>query len=140
MKYCTPEEAGISSRQVQKFYQALSDYHLSTHSVIMARGDKIFSECYYAPFDCDFKHRMYSVSKSFITAAVGFCVQDGLMTLDDKMTDYFPEYLNENTDEIMRSATIRDMLHMQSSIEAFPKKWFYLKTKDRNETYFRSSS
>lgn len=140
MKYCTPEEAGISSRQVQKFYQALSDYHLSTHSVIMARGDKIFSECYYAPFDCDFKHRMYSVSKSFITAAVGFCVQDGLMSLDDKMTDYFPEYLNENTDEIMRSATIRDMLHMQSSIEAFSKKWFYLKTQDRNETYFRSSS
>lgn len=140
MKYCTPEQAGISSRQVQKFYQALADYNLSTHSVILARGDQIFSECYYAPFDANFKHRMYSVSKSFISAAVGFCVQDGLLSLDDKMTDYFPEYLNENTDEVMRSATIRDMIQMQSSIEGFPKKWFYLKPQDRNETYFRQSS
>lgn len=140
MKYCTPEQAGISSKQVKKFYQALAEYRLSTHSVILARGDRIFSESYYAPFDADFKHRMYSVSKSFISAAVGFCVQDGLLSLDDKMTDYFPEYLNESVDDVMRSATIRDMLHMQSSIEGFPKKWFYLKTEDRNATYFRISS
>jgi len=140
MKYCTPEQAGISSRQVQKFYQALEDYHLSTHSVIMARGDKIFSECYYAPFHRDFKHRMYSVSKSFITAAIGFCVQDGLLSLEDKMTDYFPEYLNENADEIMRSATVRDMLQMQSSIEKLKRKWFYENTDDRNKTYFLTKS
>ena len=121
MQYCTPEQAGISSRQVKKFYNALAARGLSTHSVILARGNKIFSECYYAPFNRNFKHRMYSVSKSFITAAVGFCVQDGLLSLDDKMTDYFPEYMNESVDEITRSATIRDMLHMHTAIEGFSK-------------------
>lgn len=140
MNYCTPEQAGISSRYVKAFYQALADYHLSTHSVILARGNSIFSESYYAPFDKDFKHRMYSVSKSFISAAVGFCLQDGLLSLEDRVTDYFPAYLNEKTDDVMKSATIRDLLHMESSIESFPKKWFYLNTEDRVETYFRVSS
>ena len=140
MNYCTPEQAGISSRYVKAFYQALKDYHLSTHSVILARGNSIFSESYYAPFDKDFKHRMYSVSKSFISAAVGFCLQDGLLSLDDRVTDYFPTFLNEKTDDVMKSATIRDLLRMESSIESFPKKWFYLNAEDRVETYFQVSS
>ena len=59
---CTPEAAGISSRHVKKFYDFLDACNLSTHSVIMSRGGKIFSECYYEPFGADFLHRMYSVS------------------------------------------------------------------------------
>ena len=89
--YCTPEEAGISSKHVMDFYRALEGYGLSTHSVILARGDKIFSEHYYAPFTPDFKHRMYSVSKTFVSMAVGFCIQDGLFSIDDPMAKFFPE-------------------------------------------------
>ena len=58
MHYITPEAAGISSADVRKFYEKLDAFHLSTHSVILARGDGILSECYYAPFHKDFKHRM----------------------------------------------------------------------------------
>ena len=47
MRFCTPEEAGISSASVRKFYKTLEAYHISAHSIILARGDKIFSECYY---------------------------------------------------------------------------------------------
>lgn len=136
MNYSTPEKAGISSANVLKFIKHLDAYNLSTHSVILARGNDIFLECYYAPFNKDFKHRMYSVTKTFVSVAIGFCEQDGLISLDDPMVKYFPEYVNEKTNDKMLNATIRDMLKMETSHENNVN-WFYTGTKDRIETYFR---
>lgn len=134
MNYCKPEQAGISSKNVLNFYKKLERYNLSTHSVIMARGNDIFSETYYAPFHKDYLHRMYSVSKSFVSLAIGFCEQDGLLSLNDKMIKFFPEYINENCEEKILSATIEDMLKMQS---AYPMvNWFTSGTNDRTEVYF----
>ena len=137
MNYCSPEKAGISSEKVLEFFDRLDAKKLSTHSVVMARGDEIFAECYYKPFDKDFKHRMYSVSKTFVSVAVGFCVQDGLISLDDKMIKYFPEYVEDTPDKKICSATIRDMLKMESSVENEGVWWFGTGTKDRIECYFR---
>ncbi len=136
MKYCSPEQAGISSADVLKFYQGLAGYKLSTHSVIMMRGDCIFTECYYTPFDQNFKHRLYSASKTFVAVAIGFCEQDGLLSLDDPMVKYFPEYVNEKTDDVLKSLTIRNMLLMRTAFE-HPLDWFTSGTNDRTEVYFR---
>ncbi len=103
----TPEQAGISSSHVLNFIKELDQNGLFTHSIIMARGDKIFSEVYYRPFDKDFKYRMYSVTKSFVGVAVGLAIEDGLLSLDDKFVKFFPEYLNENTTDYLREATSR---------------------------------
>lgn len=140
MFHSTPEAAGISSRDVLAFYRQLDGYGLSTHSVLLSRGDRIFSECYYAPFHKDFKHRMYSASKSFVSIAVGFCEQDGLLSLDDPMVKFFPEYVTEDIDPHLRSATVREMLMMESAIEKSAVNWFTSGTKDRTETYFRKGA
>ena len=139
MHYASPESVGISSRDLLSFYKELDAYHLSTHSVMMARGDSIVTECYYAPFHKDFKHRMYSVSKSFVSVAVGFCIEDGLLSLDDKMIDFFPEYKNGNCDGRVLSASIREMLLMETSMESNVS-WFKSGTSDRVEVYFRKCS
>lgn len=135
MNYCSPEKAGISSSDVLKFYKRLEAYNLSTHSVIMVRGDSIFSECYYAPFNKDFKHRMYSVSKTFVSVAIGFCCQDGLISLDDPLVKYFPDYVNEKSNEKLKNATLLDMLRMRTS-EENPVNWFTSGCTDRVQTYF----
>ena len=46
----SPESIGISSKNVLKFFKTLEKYHFCTHSIIMARGNDIFAEGYYAPF------------------------------------------------------------------------------------------
>ena len=61
----TPESVGISSENVFKFIKTLDDYNFCTHSFIMAKGNKIFAEGYYAPFTKEFKHRMYSLKALF---------------------------------------------------------------------------
>ncbi|MBQ8341897.1 MAG: serine hydrolase [Clostridia bacterium] len=136
MRYSTPEQAGLASRHLIDFFHRLESRNLSTHSVLMARGDDIFCECYYKPFHKDFKHRMYSVSKSFVSVAVGFCLQDGLLSLDDPMLKYFPEYAADGAP----NATLREMLQMESAVEGHLKSWFRTVKDDRVPCYFTLST
>jgi len=134
----TPESVGVSSCAVLELIKTFDKYRLVTHSIIMARGNKIFARCNYKPFDDVFQHRMYSVSKSFVSVAVGLAMTEGLLRLDDKITDYFPEYLNSGTDELYEETTIRDMLCMQSNVAGFVPWWG--KYADRIESYYENPS
>jgi len=135
--YITPEQAGISSAKILEFMKILDVYSPCTHSMIIARGNRIFHECYYAPFDADFKHRMYSVSKSFVSVAVGLLIEDGLLSFDDKFVKFFPEYLSGSESEELKELTIKDMLTMQTA-QTDHVWWFKTGTKDRCEVYFRN--
>ena len=136
MKHITPEQAGISAAHVLAFYKELENAHLSTHSVILARGDAFFSEQYYAPFHKDFKHRMYSSSKSFVSIAIGFCLQDGLLSLDDPLIRFFPEYKDKPHPH---ATTIRELLQMTTTIE-HGLNWFRSGTTNRAGYYFENPS
>ena len=135
----TPESVGISSEKVLKFIKTLDGYNFCTHSFLMARGKDIFAEGYYAPFHKEFKHRMYSVSKSFVSVAVGLAEEDGLLSLDDPMMKYFPEYRNTVSNEYLENMTIREMLTMETCKARNPW-WFETGTKDRCEVYFRNAA
>ena len=136
MKYSTPEKCGISSANIKKLIDRFETSALSTHNVIIARGDTIVFEKYWEPFHKDFLHRMYSVSKSFVSLAVGFAVQDGLFSLDDKMIDLFPQEMALQPDENIRDQTVRNMLMMATGRTAGAD-WFRARTDDRVALYFR---
>ena len=135
MRICTPEAAGISSAHIRRFYETLEAYHIPVHSVILSRGDAVFSECYYAPFHRNFKHRMYSTSKTFVSVAIGFCEQDGLLSLDDPISKFFPEYIGREG-AAQHSSTIRELLSMESTIRGVH--WFLPGVTDRVATYFKA--
>ena len=137
-EYVTPESVGISSKQVLKFIKTLDNYNFCTHSIIMARGNKIFAEAYYAPFTKDTLHRMYSVTKSFVSIAIGMAQDDGLLSIDDKFVKYFPEYEDRwKDDEWLKETTLKDMLKMEGCFRN-GEDWFMTGTKDRTEVYFRT--
>ena len=133
----SPEKAGVSSRSISDFINTLDSYNINTHSIIMAKGDNIIAETYYKPFNKDTLHRMYSVSKSFVSIAIGLAEQEGLLSLDDKFNDYFPEYQNQNIDKKYRETTIRDMLTMRSCMAKYSPWW---ETDDRAKAYFDVTS
>ncbi|MBQ4630472.1 MAG: serine hydrolase [Clostridia bacterium] len=138
MKYVTPEQAGVKSENVLKFIERLEHKCLSSHSVIMAKGDCVFFEKYWHPFNKDFKHRLYSASKSFVSIAIGFLEQDGLINLDDRIDKYFADDMKNQTDENMRSQTIRDMLMMRTGKAI--RNWFPAKPDDRVRFYFENDN
>ena len=84
----TPESVGVSSDDILDFYKSLDDYGFYTHSILMARGDKVITETYYKPFNVNTLHRVYSVSKSFVAIAIGLALTEKILSLDDKIIDY----------------------------------------------------
>ena len=136
MKYITPEQAGIKSENLEKYLEILEGERLATHNIIMAKGDSIFFGKYWAPFHKDFLHRMYSVSKSFVSVAIGFLQQDGLIDLDDRIVKYFPEESKNQTDKNMLCQTIRHMLMMSTAKPV--RDWFKAKPEDRVRFYFEN--
>ncbi|MBE7053227.1 MAG: serine hydrolase [Ruminococcaceae bacterium] len=134
MKYSTPEKAGISSKNIKKYIEKLEENGLATHDLIIAKGDEIVFEKYWAPFHKDYLHRMYSVSKSIVSLGVGFAQQDGLVNLDDPIKKYFPKECEKCPDEAVKNQTVREMLMMATS--SGWGKWFQADSDDRVALYF----
>lgn len=117
---CTPEEAGIPSSAIIRYLNALKRQRVCLHSLLIIRNDKIAYEANWAPMKSTELHRMYSVSKSFVSVAVGMLQDEGKISIDDKIIDYFPEYQSENLHPYHRNATIKDMLKMSSLFDDQP--------------------
>ncbi len=133
----SPESVGIESARVRKFLETLESYGYDTHSIIMARGDDIFAEAYYAPYNEKSLNRMYSVSKSFVSIAAGAAIDEGLFSLDDRLVDFFSEYSPDMTDELLCRVTVRDLLSMRTSMTTDPAWWG---ASDRVAAYFKQRS
>lgn len=108
-----PEEKGINSSWIVNFLNRIESQDLPLHSMILMRGDSIVAETYYAPYTKDTLHRMFSITKSFVSIAIGILESEGKLSLNDHITHYFPEKLSEKTiHPYLASLTIKDMLMM----------------------------
>lgn len=136
MEFCTPEKMGIKSENILKYIKVLEDSRLATHDVLIMRGGKLVYEAYWKPFDKEFQHRMYSVTKSFVAIAIGFLEQEGKLSLDDKISKYYAEELKNQPDMNMHNQTIRHMLMMSTAKTA--ENWFAAKPEDRVAFYFQN--
>ena len=129
----TPEAAGISSRKVAEFIEMLGRRNLPMHSVLMMKGDKLFAEYYWAPFNKDFCHRMYSQTKSYTSVAIGLLAEEGKIDLDRPIAEYFPEKIDTELPSHLKSQTVREMLTMTTVGEC--GRWFSVK-EDLDRTHF----
>lgn len=112
MSVCTPEEVGIPSSAVEAYISELNEQRITLHSLLMVRHDKIICESYWKPMGPDFRHRLYSCSKSFVSCAVGLLIEQGLLHLDDKAVDFFPDKAPANPHPWLAMMTVRDLLCM----------------------------
>lgn len=110
----TPESTGIPSASICRFIKRLATKNVPMHSVLLFHKDYLITEGYYAPYTADTLHRMFSISKSFSSIAVGLLEGEGKLSLSDYICDFFPEYVSENTHPWIRQMTIRDMLMMRT--------------------------
>lgn len=140
MKYTTPEQVGVSSTDIKRYIDILEENQISTHNMIMMRGEQIFFEKYWEPFYPEYLHRMYSVTKSVVSLAIGFAMQDGLLHLDDPIVSYFEKEaaISEHIDENVRKQTIRNMLMMSTA--KGPGAWFVYSNGDRVQHYFSNAN
>ena len=133
----TPESVGIPSEKITAMLAEFKKAGLAMHSVMLVRHGKVIAEGYADYFSADYKHRMYSTSKSYAAMAVGLLVEDGLVSLDDTVEELFPEHILDITDECIRKTKLRDVLTMQGpfwkcAYHGYDKNWL--------ETYFNKTT
>lgn len=109
-----PEDLGISPDAIMKAIDYIDRKKVPIHSLLMMRHGKVFLEAYWAPWTEDKPHRLYSITKSFTALLIGCLEEEGKLSLDDRIADYFPEYCSKEMHPFLASLTIRDMLMMRT--------------------------
>lgn len=109
-----PEQTGIPSKCIIHFMERLEKHRIPMHSFLLMHRNKLICESYYAPCRPDALHRMFSITKSFTSVAVGLLAEEGRLALDDTIVSYFPEKTPDNVHPYIAAMTIRDMLMMRS--------------------------
>jgi len=87
----TPSEQGVDASGIHAFVDAAERDHLGLHSLMVVRHGHVVAEGWWRPYAASRVHLAYSLSKTVTATAVGFLVQEGRLSLDDRVLDHFPE-------------------------------------------------
>src|SRR5436190_1187347 len=76
----TPEAQGVSSQAIGDFIQAAEKIN-TLHSFMIVRHGQVVAEAWWKPEAPDKLHKLASLTKSFISTAVGLAIEDGKLSL-----------------------------------------------------------
>ena len=82
--------------RVENFVSRLKRESVCMHGFILDVRGEVKATAYYSPFEEGKAHRMYSVSKSMTALAIGLLLDEGKISLDDRIADYFRDFFHEN--------------------------------------------
>jgi CubicO group peptidase (beta-lactamase class C family) len=113
----TPEAQGMNHQILDSaFMQARSKGFID--GLLVIRNGCIVAEEYYNGYDESRPHNIMSVSKSFLSAITGIALQQGYIdSLEEKVLDYFPEYIYPSMDPRKYDITIKHLLTMRMGIK-----------------------
>ena len=113
----TPEAEGVPSKAIIALFDSLTTLpQTDIHSVMVLRHGKVIAETYPAPFAPEYRHTIFSCSKTFVGAAVGLAIADNRLRLTDRVGAFFPELLPDSVSDNLAAMTVRDLLTMTSGI------------------------
>jgi len=113
----TPEAQGISSAAIRAFVEAADKQSVTTNAIqsfMLVRHGRVVAEGWWLPYAADIPHKMFSLSKSFTSTAVGLAIADGKLSLDDPVLSFFPEDAPTNPSTYLKAMRVRDLLIMSS--------------------------
>jgi CubicO group peptidase (beta-lactamase class C family) len=124
-----PEAEGVSSGDILAFINAVENSKNELHSFMFLRHGKVIAEGWWNPYRPDLKHTLYSTSKSFTSTAAGFAVSEKLLSVNDKVVSFFPEYLPDTVSSYLAELTVKYLLTMSVGQSADPT---FIDSRDSN--------
>ena len=111
----TPAEQQADPAAILRFLDAL-DAHpgIEMHGLMVLRHGQVIAEGWWEPYSAERPQLLYSLSKSFTSAAAAFAQAEGLLGLDDTVISHFPEFDADITDPRSRSMKVRHVAAMAS--------------------------
>lgn len=109
--YSPPEAQGIPSAAIASFIAAADARVDALHSLMLVRHGQVVAEGSWFPYAADRHQMTFSVSKSFTSTAVGLAVADGLLSVDDLVTSFFPDVVPQPSGNLA-AMRVRHLLTM----------------------------
>lgn len=113
LEHVTPEAVGVDSKVITAFLNEINEKGLGLQSFTVVCHDKVCAQGFFKPYNADSPHVLYSMSKSVTSTAIGFAIDEGLISLNDRVAEFFPEYPMSKR-PFNRMLTIRMLLTMHS--------------------------
>ena len=105
--------SGLSTKALRSFIRALRDNGCLPRGFHLYRKGETASAVF-PPFRPDEGMHLYSLSKSFTSVCVGIAQDMGLLSVDERLIDIFPDKVPETVSEYLAEMRLEDVLSMQS--------------------------
>lgn len=112
----TPESMGVQSAALLRLFHELDARvdTLSIHGAMLLRHGSVIAEGFWTPYRAQIPHMLFSMSKSFIGTAIGMAADEGLLSLDEFVTDIFKDAVTPGILKAQKGLTLRHLLTMSS--------------------------
>ncbi|MEG1711298.1 MAG: serine hydrolase, partial [Clostridia bacterium] len=111
------ESVGISPIRLQNYFKDIgNDSMAMAHTVIVAKDGCIVGGKNYSPYSSKMWHITYSMCKTITGLAIGMLIDEGRLSIDDKIFKIFDKKLPLTVNLRLFSLTIRHLLTMQSGV------------------------
>ena len=117
---CSPEEVGIRSEDILSYIEALEASQTEMHGLMIMRHGKLCAQGWWAPFGPNVRHGLQSHTKTYAATAVGIAYTEGLLRLNERLIDIFPEESPAQPSENLKLLTVRDVLCMGCGMDTMP--------------------
>jgi len=108
-----PSAFGVDARTVGAFLDDVERAGLELHGFMLWRSGAVVAEGWHWPYRADRLRMMHSVTKSITGCAIGFLVEEGRLSLDARVADFFPTEAAA-ADPRTRFLTVEHLLSMRT--------------------------
>jgi CubicO group peptidase (beta-lactamase class C family) len=115
-----PESEGVSSAGIIDFINAVDTGRQEIHSFMFIRHGKVIAEGWWNPYGPEYRHIMFSASKTFTATGIGLAVSENKLKLSDKVISFFPYSLPDSVGKYMKELTVQNLLTMSVGQEPAP--------------------
>ena len=109
----SPESQGVPSAAVLALVEALDPID-AMNSFMLVRHGQVIAEGWWAPYDAQSNHELYTLSKSFTSTAVGMAVAEGKLSIDEEVLQLVPEDAPAEPGANLKAMRVRDLLTMSA--------------------------
>ena len=107
----SPSEVGLRADVLEEILDGLAARG-EMHSLMIARHGKVCLEAFWAPYGPQIRHCLWSQTKSYTATAIGCLVDEGRLSLDEKVAELLAPYMPPEPCDNLRRMTVRDLLCM----------------------------
>ena len=97
------------------FFERIKERGIVLNYMQVFQNDEMLAD--YSRLDSKTRLNTWSLCKSIVSCGIGIAIDEGYLSLDEKLIDSFAEYQRDDLSPSLKNLTLRDMLTMTSGMK-----------------------